>query len=418
MNEMQDSDARILVVDNEAINVTVLTKLLTRVGITHIEGVTDSSQAMSRVRAFEPDIVLLDLHMPAPDGYELLRQIRDFAAGTYLPVVIITADITAEAEERALDGGAADFLTKPFRVPETLLRIRNLIHARRLHQALARHNIQLAAELEQLASIDRERAERIHRVTAVAEHADEHLTMVFQPIVNLVTRATEGNEALARFSAVPIRPPNEWFADAAEAGLGQQLELAAVRAALAQAERLPAATFLSVNVSPTTLRSPAFADLVTSHRRTAGPPRPIVIELTEHDHIDDYTPITDILTRLRRHGARLAVDDTGAGFASLQHILRLHPEFIKLDRLLVTDIDRDPARTALAGALVRFSNDTGAQLIAEGIETASELATLTRLGVHYGQGYYLGRPDRLPNGRLPNGRLPTDTESRHARIGS
>jgi EAL domain-containing protein (putative c-di-GMP-specific phosphodiesterase class I) len=398
MNQSPDNDARVLVVDNEAINVTVLTKLLGRAGIGIIEGVTNSSEVMGRVRDFEPDIVLLDLHMPAPDGFELLRQITAAAGDSYLPVVIITADITDEAKERALAAGAADFLTKPFRATEALLRVRNLIHTRRLHQALARHNIRLTTELAEVAAIDRDKAERIRRVTSVADRIDDHLTMVFQPIVDLATRETYGNEALARFSAVPLRPPDEWFADAVEAGIGVHLELAAVRRALDQADWLPPSTFVSVNVSPTTLRSPAFAELVTS-----APSRPIVIELTEHDHIDDYVPIIDVITELRRQGLRLAVDDTGVGFASLHHILKLQPEFIKLDRLLVTDIDTDPAREALASALVKFSNDTGAQIIAEGIETAAELDTLADLGVHYGQGYHLGRPDHLaappPGGR-------------------
>lgn len=391
MNHNPDPDGRVLIVDDEAVNVQLLSKLLSRAGIKHVESVTDSTQVMDRVRHFEPDVVLLDLHMPEPDGYELLRQINDFSGDSYLPIVVITADITDEARERALGAGAADFLTKPFRVTDTILRVRNLIHTRQLHQTLARHNIALTTELESLAAVDRDRTERIRRVTDVVEHTAQNLTMVYQPIVNLATGTTEGNEALARFSAVPIRPPNEWFADAAEAGLGLHLELAAVRRALHQAHLLPETTFLSVNVSPDTLRSPAFAELITPH-----PTRPVVIELTEHDHIDDYTPINDILTELRRRGARLAVDDTGTGFSSLQHILKLQPEFIKLDRLLVTDVDTDPARAALASALVKFSNDTGAELIAEGIETKNELNTLTDLGVHHGQGYYLARPDHLP----------------------
>lgn len=391
MNTSQDIDARVLVVDNEAINVALLTKLLTRVGLGNVEGITDSSKVMSRVRDFDPDIVLLDLHMPEPDGYQLLRQIKELTAGSYLPVVIITADITDEAKDRALAHGADDFLTKPFRMTETVLRVRNLVRTRSLHQTLSRQNVHLKSELELQAAADDDAALRAGRVSAVLEDADRQLQMVFQPIVDLASGGAEGNEALARFRALPIRPPNEWFADAAEAGLDLALELVAVRQAFAQAHRLPEDTFLSINASPATLRSPAFVELIAQQAT-----RRIVVELTEHDHIADYTPINDVVRELRRHGCRLAVDDTGAGFASLRHILKLQPEFIKLDRLLVTDIDTDPARTALASALVRFSDDTGARLIAEGIETARELATLTELGVHLGQGFHLGRPDHLP----------------------
>lgn len=394
MNHNQDLDARVLVVDNEQVNVTMLTKMLERVGrgIGQIEGVTDSPKVMDRVRDYDPDIVLLDLHMPAPDGFEILRQIKAFARDSFLPVIIITADITDEAKYRALADGADDFLTKPFLMTETVLRIRNLVRTRTLHQAQSRQNFQLTSELGRRSARDEEIAMWSRRIAEIVEHPDDHLAMAFQPIVDLATQRVEGHEALARFSTRPIRPPNEWFADAASAGLDIHLELAAVRQALGQADRLPEETFVSVNVSPSTLRSPAFAELVTGQT-----PRRIVVELTEHDRIEDYTPINDAVHGLRRHGCRMAVDDTGAGFSSLHHILKLQPEFIKLDRLLVMGIDTDPARLALTSALVKFSEDTGAQLIAEGIETAEELATLADLGVHFGQGFHLGRPEPLPS---------------------
>jgi EAL domain-containing protein (putative c-di-GMP-specific phosphodiesterase class I)/methylmalonyl-CoA mutase cobalamin-binding subunit len=391
---LQDPDARVLVVDNELINVTVLTKLLKRAGIEAVEGLTNSAQVMARIAAFQPDVVLLDLHMPAPDGYEVLRLIREAGGDTYLPVVVVTADITEEAKERALDLGAADFLTKPFPVTETLLRVRNLVHARRLHQALAQHNLRLESELEGRAEERRHRAERVRRVTAVVADVDHQLAMVFQPIVAIDGGRTVGYESLSRFSALPLRTPDLWFADAEEAGLGLELELAAVGRAIAEGQ-LRAGTFLSVNISPASIQSPAFAALIAE-----CPPGSIVVELTEHAHIDDYAPIIDVLTALRREGVRLAVDDTGAGFASLHHILKLEPEFIKLDRVLVTDIDSDPARAALASALVTFADKTGAQLIAEGIETAGELAALVDLGVHLGQGYFLGRPGAIDTADL------------------
>lgn len=384
-------DARVLVVDDEPVNVIVLIKLLERVGIMNTEGVTRSSDVLERTRLFEPDIILLDLHMPQPDGFELLRLLGEVDPDDYLPIVVISADITEQAKERALAAGAADFLTKPFPATETLLRIGNLVQTRRLHQKLRRHGVQLAAEIDALTKVDDATRDRIRLVTAVVEQGDSALTIVYQPIVEVATGAVRGAEALARFSVVPIRPPNEWFEDAHEAGVGTRLELTAVRTALEQARGLPDGIFVSVNVSPTTLRVQAFADVLA-----ASVDRPVVIELTEHERIVDYGPINDTIDAFRERGARLAVDDTGAGFASLHHILKLKPDFIKLDRMLVTDIDSDPARRSLTRALVTFAEETGAALIAEGIETVAELATLRELGVHCGQGYYLGRPQPLP----------------------
>lgn len=233
--------------------------------------------------------------------------------------------------------------------------------------------------------------ERQRRVHGVVDDVHNALTMVFQPIVDLGTGYVAGAEALARFSAVPIRPPNQWFADAAEAGVGTELEIAAIRAAVDHAYLLPPGAFLSVNTSPSVLLSPAFTEVLE-----AGTDRLIVVELTEHEAIVNYEPINETVFRLRKFGTRLAVDDAGAGFAGLHHILRLQPDYIKLDRLLVTDIDIDPARRSLVSALLTFSYETGAELIAEGIETAAEFNTLRALGVRYGQGYHLARPGRLP----------------------
>jgi EAL domain-containing protein (putative c-di-GMP-specific phosphodiesterase class I) len=121
----------------------------------------------------------------------------------------------------------------------------------------------------------------------------------------------------------------------------------------------------------------------------------VVLELTEHVGVDDYSALTEALAGLRRRGVRLAVDDAGSGFASLRHVLNLAPDVIKLDGELVGGLDRDPARRALAGALLAFGADIGAEVVAEGIETARECAVLRGLGFRLGQGHHLGRPEPL-----------------------
>lgn len=148
--------------------------------------------------------------------------------------------------------------------------------------------------------------------------------MAFQPITDLTTDTVVGVEALARFSCTPRRPPNEWFAEAAAVGLGTELELAAVRAALAAVHRFSVDTFVSVNISPTTALDPQLADLVAR-----GPAGRIVVELTEHHRVECYDSLLEALEALRRHGVHIAVDDAGAGHAGLQHILRLRPEILK-----------------------------------------------------------------------------------------
>jgi EAL domain-containing protein (putative c-di-GMP-specific phosphodiesterase class I) len=153
---------------------------------------------------------------------------------------------------------------------------------------------------------------------------------------------------------------------------------------------LPEGVALSINAGPETVMAPGF------HKAILGvPAHRVIVELTEHNAIDDYPGLVDSLRSLRKRGTRISIDDTGSGYSSLAHILKLAPDFIKLDRDLVSGIDVDPVRRALAASLVTFAAETGAQIVAEGVETEDELVVLRQLGLRYAQGYYLGRPARL-----------------------
>jgi EAL domain-containing protein (putative c-di-GMP-specific phosphodiesterase class I) len=232
-----------------------------------------------------------------------------------------------------------------------------------------------------------QKRERIAGVIDASQFA-----IVYQPVWDLRTRQAVGFECLARFSAQPSRPPNEWFGEAAEVGMGTQLELAAIRVALGALPSLPSHLHLAMNASVETIMSPEFSAVLEGI-----PPTRVILEITEHTDVDDYQSLLNVLQPLRQRGLKLAVDDAGAGYSSLRHILNLQPDFIKLDMDLVRNIDLDPARRALASALISFARDTNSSIIAEGVETASEFAALQALGVEQVQGYYLGRPMPLEN---------------------
>lgn len=218
-------------------------------------------------------------------------------------------------------------------------------------------------------------------------------TTVLQPIVDLATGAAVGYEALSRFTEPTGAPrrPDEVFARAHSLGLGLRLEQAAVRSALALLPHLPAHAYLSVNLSPQALLDPASFDLLTAALASGAAGR-LVLELTEHERVPDYSAVLGVLAGLRPRGLRLAVDDTGSGFASLQHVTRLRPDIVKLDIAFVRDIDRDPPRRAVARALLALAAEIGAVLVAEGVESEAERDELLRLGATHGQGYLLGRP--------------------------
>ncbi len=242
-----------------------------------------------------------------------------------------------------------------------------------------------AFEICRDVEVAKEAEGRRSRIKSVID--EDQLSIVYQPIWRVETQRPIGVECLARFLAVPSRSPDKWFAEAAQAGLGTDLELAAIRMALAALPSFPADAYLAVNASPETILSGELTEVLAGM-----PSERIVLEVTEHAHVSDYARLLAALAPLRDKGIRLAVDDAGAGYSSLQHILHLRPDIIKLDMGLTRSIDLDPARRALASALISFARDTGSRIIAEGVETASELKTLRSLGVEKAQGYFLGRP--------------------------
>jgi EAL domain-containing protein (putative c-di-GMP-specific phosphodiesterase class I)/DNA-binding response OmpR family regulator len=208
---------------------------------------------------------------------------------------------------------------------------------------------------------------------------------VFQPIVEMSSGAVVAYEALTRFD--DGTPPDARFAEAAANGLGPDYEIAAIEAAMRAAESLPHSTRLSVNVSPDLVKNARFREFVASSSR------PLILELTEHAPIEDYAGQRHALDQLG--SIEMAVDDAGAGYASMRHILELRPAYAKLDISIVRGIESDPLRQALVAGLVFFASHAGCQLIAEGIETRAEADLLIGLGITLGQGFYFARPGPL-----------------------
>lgn len=231
----------------------------------------------------------------------------------------------------------------------------------------------------------REQEEKRQRIQSLID--SRSLAMVWQPITELETGRIVGAESLARFPLGLHDTPDQWFNEATAVGMAAQLEGLAVRQATAILELVPEPVYITCNLSAEAFLDPYIQDMMASlplHR--------IVLEITEHDVIEDYDTLSASLEPLRRKGLRIAIDDAGAGYASFRHILSLRPDMIKLDISLTRNIDTDIGRRSLAASLVQFSKEIGCQLIAEGVETRAELDVLTGLGVHKVQGFYLHRP--------------------------
>jgi diguanylate cyclase (GGDEF)-like protein len=208
---------------------------------------------------------------------------------------------------------------------------------------------------------------------------------IYQPVISLTTGRLIGYEALARFPDSPGRPPSTWFAQANACGLGPELEATAIRAALEPIGR-PPGTHIAVNVSPSALSTDAVKRVLPDDLSD------LIIELTEHEVYVGDSLLAHSIASLRERGARIAIDDAGAGYAGLKQVMWVRPDIVKLDLELTRAIHSDPVRMALVESLVRFARRVGATVCAEGIESYDDIEVLANLDVPWGQGYAIGRP--------------------------
>ncbi len=229
-------------------------------------------------------------------------------------------------------------------------------------------------------------------------------TVLLQPIVSLFDGTRVGAEALSRFPAEWNKAPDVVFEEAASIGLGTELELLSFRVAASKLWEVGG--YIAINFSPHTLLNPRCQALLADL-----PANRVLLELSEHDQVEDYVALAAALRPLRAAGMGLAIDDVGAGFSSLRHIVVTSPDVIKLDRSIVAGVANDHVLRTLVRSLVDFGHGAGAKVVAEGIETIEDALALRDAGVDLGQGWYFGRavPAEQLADRYPIGQLATTT---------
>jgi EAL domain-containing protein (putative c-di-GMP-specific phosphodiesterase class I)/DNA-binding NarL/FixJ family response regulator len=384
---------RVLIADDEAEIRAALAELIgAEDGVSVVGTAGDADEAAAIACSTVPDVALVDVKMPNGGGARAAREILRLSPRTR--VLALSAYEDRETVLKMLGAGAVGYLVKGT-APEDI--VRAIARAARGQTSVSSEVMagvvdELTSQLRRAELRAHEFEERRDRIRQILDHRD--LTLVYQPIFRLASRDVVGYEALARFRAEPERPPDVWFREAADVGLGLDLELLATRMAIEDLHMLPPDVYLSLNLSHRAATSPRLLDAVHD-----APLRRIVVEITEHERVEDYDALASALDRLRASGARIAIDDAGAGFASLRHTLLLEPDTIKLDISLTRNIDADRGKRALARALISFAQEMQMDIVAEGIETERELETLLGLGAHLGQGFFFARPQRLRGAR-------------------
>jgi EAL domain-containing protein (putative c-di-GMP-specific phosphodiesterase class I) len=379
---------RVLIADDEpALRIALADLFAHEDNVILIGAAGDADEAIKIATDERPDVALVDVKMPAGGGPRAAREITRLSPDTR--VIALSAFEDRPTVLEMLRAGAVGYLVKGTTGDEILGSIEKVMAG---GASLSTEVIAgIVQELtQQMRREEREREARDARRTEIERFvAGEGLTMVYQPIMELATMQIVGIEALARFHSLPLRPPNEWFAEAVAHALGVRLEVATVTQALEILDRIPAGAYLAVNCSHHAAVSPEIVRLLEPHASR------IVLEITEHEAVEDYEGLVDALVPLRQLGARIAIDDAGAGFASLRHTLKIAPDIVKMDLSLTRGIDADRGKRALASALASFAAEMDMSMVAEGIETAEELETLRELEVAYGQGFYLAEPGPL-----------------------
>jgi EAL domain-containing protein (putative c-di-GMP-specific phosphodiesterase class I)/CheY-like chemotaxis protein len=349
--------------------------------------VADAAEAIEAATRDRPDVAIVDVRMPG-GGAAAARGIRRRSEST--KVVAYSAHDDRATVLEMLEAGAVGYLVKGASAEEIIDSIQLAARGRGSLSTQVEGSIieELTGQLRRRRRSDDARRRREKRIARVLE--EREISMHYQPICTLHDSAVVGLEALARFDGRPERGPDRWFAEARDVGRSTELELATIELAVEDLAQLPDGLYLSINVSPDTILTRGFRTLMEGVDATR-----IVLEVTEHAPIGDYKRLSIAIESLRQGGIRLAVDDAGAGFASLRHILELAPDIIKLDRTLIDGIDRDRPQQALAAGLTSFAARMETTIVAEGIERPEEVATLRALGVSHGQGFLLARPAPL-----------------------
>ena len=377
---------RVLVADDDAGVRNAIANLISSQESLELVGLAaDAEEAVRIGSRTHPDVALVDVNMPKGGGSRASRELRDLSPQTR--VLALSGSADRDGVLQMLAAGAAGYMVKGASVDV----VQAIMAASRGDGVIA--DEVAAGVIEELSDHLARRQERdeSHRskVRRIQEVIDERsFTTVFQPIFDLRAGTVAGVEALSRFSVDPSDTPDRWFNEAWSLGLGVDLELAAVAVALEAARKRPPELFLALNASPAVTTTSRFSELVSSQADAET----LVVEVTEHAMVEDYGQLTRALDEVRRRGVRVAVDDAGAGYASLRHILQIRPDLIKLDVSLVSGIEHDRPKLALAAAMTSFAREMGTKVVAEGIETAAQLECLAALGVDYAQGYHLGRP--------------------------
>lgn len=363
---------RILLIDDEVDFAETLSMRLGMRGyeVTVVHG---GQEALTKAKE-KPDLILLDVMMPVMDGYEVCSKLRESSETKLIPIIMLTAKEMSKDKVEGLNVGADDYITKSSDTEELFARMEALLRRSSLFEEIEKDKTSLIGELKRIIQ-------------------KELVEMVFQPIVYLRTRQLIGYEVLTRGpKESPLKNPEKLFQCALSCGLLFDLEVVCRKKALAKAGNLIKEKLFFFNNNPYLIESEKFKEILNLY----DSPEQIVLEITEREEIKNFSRFCQSLNLLKEKKYKIAIDDVGSGYSSLDAVAELDPDFVKIDISLVRDINVNLKKQNLVKTIVQICEQNQIISIAEGIETEEELNTLSNLNIEAGQGYFLGRPSPEP----------------------
>jgi EAL domain-containing protein (putative c-di-GMP-specific phosphodiesterase class I)/CheY-like chemotaxis protein len=369
---------RVLVVDDESVVARVFGRVLSAEGH-EVTVCHDGEQALLWLDQRPFDVVLSDISMPGLDGIALLRKVR--GRDLDLPVVLVTGAPSLDSAIDAVEYGATRYLQKPVEASVLCEAVQHAVGLRKV--ALLRREM-----LDEMGDSRRQIADRAG-LEVRFEHALATLHMVFQPVVSWSTRTLFAYEAFVRSSEPTLVTPRSLFDTARRLGRTDELTERIHALCAKRIASLPPYVLLFVNMDPTD-----FLNVETMDQHSALVPHAerVVFEVTERAALEQIPDLRPRVSILRQYGFRMALDDIGAGYAGLSSFTLLDPDIVKLDNVLVHDVDSSPTKKRLVASMTRLCGDLGMQVVAEGVETAAERDVLAELGCDIMQGYLFAYP--------------------------
>ncbi len=371
-----DKGKTILIVDDEPAVSQLLTVLLTSQGYT-TRTATTGRQALESA-SFPVDLILLDMMLPDFEGLKVCQQLKSNSHSKDIPIIILTGHHSKTERIESLYLGAEDYLVKPFEPDDLFARMDVVL---RRHQARPRQELAVQNHQETISELKR-----------IIDEESIHVR--FQPIYFLKPMSLFGLEMLSRpQTTTPMLNPEVFFRTALKYGVYYEVEMIGWRKALKlAAENFDGRQKLFLNCDPYLVEREQFKSVRETFSSFGMSSNEVFLEITERSAVVSFDLFYEKLRHYRQDGFKIAIDDLGAGYSSLESIIEIRPEAIKLDKHIVNGVSSDVYKNSIVKLFVAFCHENNIICVAEGIETKSDLEALVELGVDAGQGYYLSRP--------------------------